>query len=110
MNQTNIVLRLTRSQQMALVEILVAYIRMKDQVHEFVDVINDRTTTTGQLLGLVSDFREVEIGPTKEELGTVLTLVLDCVDYTSGACRLNEMVGAVLPKEILERALQAGRR
>jgi hypothetical protein len=37
------------------------------------------------------------------ELRTVLALALDAVDYENGACRLNEMVGAVLPKEILAR-------
>jgi hypothetical protein len=39
-----------------------------------------------------------------------LQLLLDCVDYTSGACRLNEMVGAVLPQEILFRAKKAAGR
>ncbi len=37
-------------------------------------------------------------------LRTCLTVVLDCVDYTAGNCRVNEMVGAVLPKEIIEQA------
>jgi hypothetical protein len=31
----------------------------------------------------------------------MLRTVLDQVDYTSGACRVNEMVGAVLPKEVI---------
>jgi hypothetical protein len=38
------------------------------------------------------------------ELRIALQLILDHVDYTNGACGLTEMVGAVLPKEIIERA------
>lgn len=30
-----------------------------------------------------------------------LALVLDQVDYTAGACKLTEMVGAVLPREVI---------
>jgi hypothetical protein len=30
--------------------------------------------------------------------------VLDCVDYTSGACALTESVGAVLPSDVIEMA------
>jgi hypothetical protein len=33
-----------------------------------------------------------------------LQLLLDAVDYQSGACRMSELVGAVLPVEILGRA------
>jgi hypothetical protein len=33
--------------------------------------------------------------------------ILDQVDYTHGACRVNEMVGAVLPKNIIEAAHEA---
>ncbi len=36
---------------------------------------------------------------------TALLTLLDQVDYTSGACRVNEMVGAVLPKEVIVRRL-----
>ena len=36
-----------------------------------------------------------------------LLVILDCIDYTRGACSLNEMVGAVLPKEIIELARQS---
>ena len=35
---------------------------------------------------------------------TMLRLILDQVDYTNGACRPNEMVGAVLPRELIVRA------
>jgi hypothetical protein len=36
-----------------------------------------------------------------------LLLVLDQVDYTAGACSLTEMVGAVLPKEVIQKAREA---
>lgn len=36
-----------------------------------------------------------------------LQLVLDQVDYTSGACSVTEMVGAVLPKEVIAKAREA---
>ena len=39
--------------------------------------------------------------------GEALQLILDSVDYTDGACSLNEMVGAVLPKRIIELAKAA---
>jgi hypothetical protein len=45
---------------MALVDILVAYMRT-DEAQEFVDVIEDVTTTPGDLLRIVGDLREVEI-------------------------------------------------
>ena len=38
---------------------------------------------------------------------TALLTVLDQVDYTSGACGVTEMVGAVLPKEIIALARKA---
>ena len=38
---------------------------------------------------------------------TALLTVLDQVDYTSGACSLNEMVGACLPKNVIALARQA---
>lgn len=55
-----VVVRMTRSQQMALVDILVAYLRSGD-VQEFVDVLNDVTTTTGDLLQLLGDISEMEV-------------------------------------------------
>lgn len=36
-----------------------------------------------------------------------LKLLLDQVDYTRGACSLTEMVGAVLPKEVIEQCRKA---
>jgi hypothetical protein len=42
-----------------------------------------------------------------EALKSVILLLLDQVDYTSGACDVAEMVGAVLPKEAITRARAA---
>lgn len=41
------------------------------------------------------------------EIRVVLGAILDAVDYTSGACRPVEMVGAVLPEELITRARAA---
>jgi len=38
---------------------------------------------------------------------SALQTILDHVDYTTGVCQVNEMVGAVLPKEIIFLARQA---
>lgn len=43
----------------------------------------------------------------KKELQTVIKLLLDHVDYTSGACGLTEMVGGALPYQIIARAKAA---
>jgi hypothetical protein len=42
-----------------------------------------------------------------ERLKTALMLILDCADYTSGACGLTEMIGGVLPRQIIDRARDA---
>lgn len=55
-----IIFRLTRAQQMALANIVLNYSMMNDQPQEFIDVLNDHTTTTGELLRLVTDPREFE--------------------------------------------------
>jgi hypothetical protein len=61
MSNVRVVLRLTRSQQMALADILLAYIRL-DEPQEFVDCSSPEcvTTTTADLLALVTDLRELE--------------------------------------------------
>ncbi len=41
------------------------------------------------------------------DLRAALEVVLDQVDYTKGACQVNEMVGAVLPKEVIAKARTA---
>lgn len=38
---------------------------------------------------------------------TALLTLLDQVDYTAGACRPNEMVGAVLDKRVIELCREA---
>lgn len=53
--ERQIVLRLTRSQQMALIDVLIGYVRLNDQPQEFLDVSHDVTTTSGELLRLVSE-------------------------------------------------------
>jgi hypothetical protein len=58
-DEFTVVLRLTRSQQMALVDILVAYIRT-DEAQEFVDLSTDTKTTTGELLSLVASVDRIE--------------------------------------------------
>lgn len=42
-----------------------------------------------------------------DEMLAALQVLLDAIDYTSGNCRVNEMVGAVLPKELIEKAKAA---
>lgn len=42
-----------------------------------------------------------------EKLRSALRLILDQVDYTNHACRVNEMVGAVLPENVIKQARQA---
>ena len=39
-----------------------------------------------------------------ERLHAMLLTVLDQVDYTRGACTPTEMVGAVLPREVIDLA------
>lgn len=40
----------------------------------------------------------------RDALLVQLEVMLDCVDYTSGNCKLNEPVGGVLPKEVIANA------
>jgi hypothetical protein len=42
-----------------------------------------------------------------EQLRAALGTILDSVDYTDGACRPNEQVGAVLPKCVINQARAA---
>lgn len=64
----NVVVRLTRSQQMALIDILIAYTRSGD-VQTFVDCCRDVTTTTGDLLQIVGNMRELEVEGGKTSVG-----------------------------------------
>lgn len=45
----------------------------------------------------------------RDQFKSILLVILDCVDYTAGNCRANEMVGAVLPREVIERVRLAVR-
>ena len=49
-------LTLTRSQQMALIDILMAYLRLEDQPQEFINCSSSEeiVTTTGELLSLIA--------------------------------------------------------
>ena len=40
----------------------------------------------------------------RDELYHMLCVLLDSIDYISGACRINEMIGAILPQIVLSRA------
>jgi hypothetical protein len=40
-------------------------------------------------------------------LTRVIRLLLDNIDYQAGNCRVNEMIGAVLPPDILHLAKEA---
>ena len=42
-----------------------------------------------------------------ERLRQWLAVTLDCADYTAGNCRVNEMVGAVLPTDVIKQARAA---
>ena len=46
--------------------------------------------------------RRIELTPAE-----ALQLLLDQVDYTAGACSVTEMVGAVLPLEVIQRCKAA---
>jgi hypothetical protein len=39
-----------------------------------------------------------------DELQWVLAILLDQIDYERGACKVTEMIGAVLPRELLSRS------
>lgn len=53
--EDTIALVLTRSEQMALIDVLIAYMRMPDAPQMFVDVARDRETTTPDLLCSIVD-------------------------------------------------------
>lgn len=42
-----------------------------------------------------------------QRLRAALLAILDAVDYKAGNCRVNDMVGAVLPAVLIERAREA---
>ena len=48
-------------------------------------------------------FAQIEVTELRASLG----VLLDQVDYTAGACSLTSMVGAALPKEVIDKARAA---
>ena len=62
MPKTIMILRLTRSQQMALVDVLLEHLRDPNGSREFVDCSSNpaTTTTVGELLALVGSVCEIE--------------------------------------------------
>ena len=53
---------------------------------------------------LPSALTEGEIINDIQIIESMLQVILDHVDYMSGACRVNESIGAVLPKQIIIKA------
>jgi len=49
-------------------------------------------------------------GDEEMDCKTALLTLLDQVDYTTGACDATEMVGAVLPKEVIALARSAAQQ
>ena len=41
-----------------------------------------------------------------DQLRAILGVILDCVDYTDGACAPTEMIGACLPRQQINQARQ----
>lgn len=55
----------------------------------------------------LADVSTVDWSARAKSAKVALRLILDCVDYTAGACGLTEMVGGVLPLEIINKAKAA---
>jgi len=58
----------------------------------------------GLMAGSEAEAELAQANTTVEALRVELLLILDQVDYTAGNCGVTEMVGAVLPREIIARA------
>ena len=50
-----VTITLTRSQQMALIDMLIEYVRTPDHTEQFINVSTDEVTTPGELLRLISE-------------------------------------------------------
>ena len=50
---------------------------------------------------------KIDSGPLTDELYTALAVVMGDIDFTKGACRMTDMVGACLSKEALGKAHKA---
>lgn len=76
------------------------------------DVVSDNPQARQELEQLRSKIQVLEISCTnlereREKIQIALDLILDSVDYTVGNCRVNEMIGAILPKKIIVLAHKA---
>ena len=58
--------------------------------------------STDKIIGLQT-FKELAA----DDLWIALAVLMDNIDFTNNACSITEMVGAVLPKGVLERANEA---
>lgn len=58
----------------------------------------------------ISAVQIVEVEAQNAALKRILLLLLDNIDYESGACGVTEMIGAILPKEILQQAKWLAKR
>lgn len=68
----------------------------------------EHETLTLAMKKIHSQARELTIALSRiEEIKEILSVMLDAVDYSTGACRANEMVGAVLPPKLIGIARQA---
>lgn len=83
------------------------------QLRELRDRVEVVESDNSSLQGLVHayDVTAAELREENEKLRAqlhqtkqVLKVVMDCIDYTNGACGLTEMVGAVLPITVLSKA------
>ena len=74
-------------------------------------VSNDALVQFLRASQLVFDHRAADLIERQQarivELREALLLVLDQVDYTVGACRLTELVGAALPAQVIDKARAA---
>lgn len=61
MAQTTVVLRISRSQQMAILDVLMEHMRCPNHTEEFIDVSTDTTTNYGDLLTVFGDTSEMKL-------------------------------------------------
>lgn len=85
------------------------YNRAYEAVMEVQDALNvSAAVASKQIAENAKNLQRAEAAEARaERLKTALMLILDCADYTSGACGLTEMIGGVLPRQIIDRARDA---
>lgn len=57
--------------------------------------------------GALSEQEIIDLRTAAATMRSVLLTILDAVDYDAGRCRVNEMIGAVLPLELILKARKA---